>query len=144
LDTGEVNLETAATLIENKNDISSSSNNNTKNETEKRFFYEGATVSKWFGPDWRVLIIGAGQLPRYTAEFLLALDYDVLVCDPRPGFTEAWQVADVPVLNMSPDDAVLAYATDANSAVLALKSVWILAVIPQLKSRFQSWRTLSK
>ncbi len=84
------------------------------------FYYDGNTVSKVFGPSWRVLIIGAGQLSRYTAEFALALDYEVLVCDPRPGFKEAWRVPDVPVLPMSPDDAVLQYATDANSAVLAL------------------------
>lgn len=88
--------------------------------THDRFHYDGNTVSKVFGPSWRMLIIGAGQLSRYTAEFALALDYDVLVCDPRPGFKEAWQVPNVPVLDMSPDDAVLQYATDANSAVLAL------------------------
>ncbi|MFK8075735.1 MAG: XdhC family protein [Granulosicoccus sp.] len=85
-----------------------------------RFEYNGSVVTKVFGPDWRILIIGAGQLSRYTAEFALALDYDVLVCDPRPGFKQAWQVADIPVLDMSPDDAVLAHATDSNAAVLAL------------------------
>lgn len=85
-----------------------------------RFEYSGSIVSKVFGPDWRILIIGAGQLSRYTAEFALALDYDVLVCDPRPGFKQAWQVANIPVLDMSPDDAVLAHANDANAAVLAL------------------------
>lgn len=85
-----------------------------------RFHFNGATVSKVFGADWRVLIIGAGQLSRCTAEFAMALDYEVLVCDPRPGFKEAWKVPNVAVLDLSPDDAVIQYATDANSAVLAL------------------------
>lgn len=84
------------------------------------FSYDGNTVKKVFGPGWRVLLIGSGQLSRYTAEFALALDFEVVVCDPRPGFAEAWQVAGVPVIDMSPDDAVLAYATDSKSAVLAL------------------------
>lgn len=107
LDTGHVDLQHI--------DI-----NTAGNIANSRFHYQDATVSKVFGPDWRILIIGAGQLSRYTAEFALALDYDVLVCDPRPGFKQAWQVANVPVLDMSPDDAVIAHAADANSAVLAL------------------------
>jgi len=88
--------------------------------SDNRFYYNSTSVSKVFGPSWRILLIGAGQLSRYTAEFAMALDYEVLVCDPRPGFKEAWQVEHVPVLDMSPDDAVIQYATDANSAVLAL------------------------
>ncbi len=84
------------------------------------FSYDGRTVKKVFGPDWRILIIGCGQLSRYTAEFALALDYEVIVCEPRPGFKEAWSVEGVTLIDLSPDDAVLAYATDAKSAVLAL------------------------
>ena len=91
-----------------------------KADSDSRFSYSGSALSKVFGADWRILIIGAGQLSRYTAEFAMALDYDVLVCDPRPGFKEAWMVPGVPVLDLSPDDAVVQYATDASSAVLAL------------------------
>lgn len=107
-----VNLDTGQAQLQRFNDSATAPDN--------RFEFTGSTVSKVFGPDWRILIIGAGQLSRYTAEFALALDYDVLVCDPRPGFKQAWQVANVPVLDMSPDDAVLAHATDSNAAVLAL------------------------
>lgn len=108
------------------------------NSTDLRFKYDGSIVSKVFGPDWRILIIGAGQLSRYTAEFALALDYDVIVCDPRPGFKQAWRVDNVPVLDMSPDDAVVQYATDANSAVLALThdpNVDDLALLEALPSK---------
>ncbi len=107
LDTGDVNLQPVELTAHNTG-------------SEERFQYHDQMVNKVFGPDWRILIIGAGQLSRYTAEFALALDYEVLVCDPRPGFKQAWKVPNVPVLDMSPDDAVIEYATDANSAVLAL------------------------
>lgn len=107
LTSGEISLEP---LMNSNDDL----------PTQERFHYDGKSVSKIFGPSWRILIIGAGQLSRYTAEFALALDYDVMVCDPRPGFKDAWQVSGVPVLDMSPDDAVTQYATDAHSAVLAL------------------------
>ena len=35
------------------------------------------------GPACRLLIIGAGQLPRYLAAMARMLDYRVTVCDPR-------------------------------------------------------------
>ncbi len=84
------------------------------------FSYDGKTLKQFFGPGWRVLLIGAGQLSRFTAEFALALDFEVIVCDPRPEFRAGWQVTGANVIDLSPDDAVLQYATDANSAVLAL------------------------
>ena len=107
LNTGDVKLETLNTQERGLN-------------ADQRFQYDGNKVVKVFGPHWRILIIGTGQLSRYTAEFAMALDYEVLVCEPRQGFKEAWKVTNVPVLDMSPDEAVLQYATDPNSAVLAL------------------------
>ena len=85
-----------------------------------RFEFDGKQLTKVFGPDWRLLLIGAGQLSRFTAEFALALDYEVIVCDPRPGFREAWSVEGTTLVDLSPDDAVLRYAVDQYSAVLAL------------------------
>ncbi len=43
------------------------------------------------GPRLRLLIIGAGQLSRYLAEMALALDYQVIVCDPRRSMRMAGQ-----------------------------------------------------
>jgi xanthine dehydrogenase accessory factor len=82
--------------------------------------YTETSLAKTFGPDYRLLLIGAGQLSRYTAQFAMALDYKVLVCDPRPGFQEAWQVPEIPVMTLSPDDAVLQFASDSSAAVVAL------------------------
>jgi len=84
------------------------------------FSYDGEVLQKIFGPTWRLLLIGAGQLSRYTAEFALALDYEVFVCEPREHFRDAWQVPNTTLLPDMPDDAVLAHANDAQSAVLAL------------------------
>jgi xanthine dehydrogenase accessory factor len=36
-----------------------------------------------YGPRWRLLIIGAGQLSRFLAQIALGMDYRVTVCDPR-------------------------------------------------------------
>ncbi len=38
-----------------------------------------------FGPRWRLLVIGAGQLTHYVAQMALALDYAVTICDPARG-----------------------------------------------------------
>lgn len=110
----------------------------TPTKADEAFFYDGKTLGKVFGPDWRLLLIGAGQLSRFTAEFALALDYDVIVCEPRPGFRDAWAVKDTTVVDMSPDEAVLRYATDTHSAVLALThdpNVDDLALMEALPSR---------
>ncbi len=85
-----------------------------------QFAWDGENLCQVFGPSWRLLVIGAGQLSRFTAEFALAIDFDVLVVEPREQFREAWNNPMVPVIPDSPDDAVLAYANDPNSAVLAL------------------------
>ena len=75
-----------------------------------------------FGPDWRLLLIGAGELSRFTAEFALALDYEVLVCEPRTHFRSAWTVSGTQLLEAAcmPDEAVQREASDARSMVLAL------------------------
>jgi len=84
------------------------------------FSWNGQRLIQVYGPEWRLLLIGAGQLSRYTAEFALALDFEVIVCEPRPEFREAWQVPNTTVVDRSPDEAVLEHANDSQSAVLAL------------------------
>ncbi len=84
------------------------------------FYYDGETLSKPFGPNWRMLLIGAGQLSRYVAQFALALDYEVIVCDPREEYGRSWQVAGTRLDTRMPDDAVEALATGHRSVVMAL------------------------
>jgi xanthine dehydrogenase accessory factor len=49
-----------------------------------------------------------------------ALDYEVIVCDPREEYAATWQVAEAVLDTRSPDDAVRVLARDARSAVIAL------------------------
>lgn len=72
------------------------------------------------GPQWRLLIIGAGHPSRYVAQMARALEYQVVVCDPREEFRTAWMVDDVQVVHAMPDDLVLSMGIDQRCAVLAL------------------------
>lgn len=45
--------------------------------------FDGSTLTTVFGPKWRLLLIGAGQLSQAVAQMAVMLDFDVLVCDPR-------------------------------------------------------------
>lgn len=84
------------------------------------FSYNGSQLTKVFGPGWRMLLIGAGQLSRYVAQFSVALDYEVIVCEPREEFASSFDIPGVTVTSVLPDEAVLKYATDHHSVVLAL------------------------
>jgi xanthine dehydrogenase accessory factor len=47
------------------------------------FAFDGKQLRALFGPRWRMLVIGAGQLSRALAAMALGLDFEVTVCDPR-------------------------------------------------------------
>ena len=84
------------------------------------FAWDGRRLVRPFGPDWRVLLVGAGELSRHVARIALMLDFEVVISEPRAPFRAAMDVAGVTVLDTLPDEAVLARARDAHSAVLAL------------------------
>jgi len=72
------------------------------------------------GPRWRLILIGAGQVSRYLAEMALALDYEVVVCEPREAYRREWRLAGAVLRGDMPDDAVLSLAPDPNTAIVAL------------------------
>jgi xanthine dehydrogenase accessory factor len=72
------------------------------------------------GPRWRLLIIGAGQLSRFVAQIAMAMDYHVIVCDPREEYRNGWSVPGAQVVHAMPDDIVLEMRLDHCCAVLAL------------------------
>ena len=84
------------------------------------FLYDGTRIRKVFGPGWRMLLIGGGQLSRYVAQFAQALDYDVIVCEPRAEYAGSFNVPGCTLVSSLPDEAVLEHATDHHSVVLAL------------------------
>jgi xanthine dehydrogenase accessory factor len=82
-------------------------------------FVDG-NVRHVFGPRYRLLLIGAGQLSQTISELAVAMDYQVYVCDPRRELLANWGGADVQLIGGMPDDAVRNYAADNDSIVLTL------------------------
>jgi len=90
-----------------------------------------------FGPRWRLLVIGAGQLTHYVAQMALALDYAVTICDPREEYADGWLVPGTELVRTMPDDTVLAFKPDRHTAIVALThdpKLDDLALIEALKS----------
>jgi len=73
-----------------------------------------------FGPEFRMLLIGAGQLTEYLATMALFCGFAVTVCDPREEYRGAWSVPGAKVLADMPDDVVTAFKPDRRSCVVAL------------------------
>jgi xanthine dehydrogenase accessory factor len=83
--------------------------------------FDGRRLSRVFGPRWRLLVIGAGQITRFLADMAGALDYEVLVCEPREEYRASWQDDGATrLLAGMPDDMVRELATDGRSLVVAL------------------------
>ena len=87
---------------------------------EQDFVYTNIYVRKIFGPQWNMLLIGAGHLSQYVSQMALMLGYNVTVCDPREEYANSWQVEGTALTTLMPDDAVLKYAQQARSIVIAL------------------------
>src|SRR3954466_7458623 len=73
-----------------------------------------------FGPEYRMLLIGAGQLTEYLATMARFSGFAVTVCDPREEYRGAWSVPGVTVVSDMPDDVVTAFQPDRRSCVVAL------------------------
>jgi xanthine dehydrogenase accessory factor len=84
------------------------------------FVFDGETLTTVHGPRWRMLIIGAGQTSGYLARMAQALDYQVIVCDPREEMRHTWDVPDTTLTSEMPDDAVLALQVDGSTVIIAL------------------------
>jgi xanthine dehydrogenase accessory factor len=99
--------------------------------------FDGKRLVTVHGPRWRLLVIGAGQLSRYLAQMAQALDYEVIVCDPREEYARAWDVAGARLDRGMPDDVVVGLDLDAHSAVVAVThdpKLDDLALLEALKS----------
>ncbi len=84
------------------------------------FAFDGAQLTALFGPRWRLLIIGAGQLSRAVAQMALALDFEVICCDPREEYNLTWDVPGTTFSKAMPDDLVIELQLDPHSAVVAV------------------------
>jgi xanthine dehydrogenase accessory factor len=84
------------------------------------FAFDGSRLTALFGPRWRLLIIGAGQLSRAVAQMALALDFEVICCDPRDEYNLTWDIPGTTFSKAMPDDLVLELQLDPHSAVVAV------------------------
>jgi xanthine dehydrogenase accessory factor len=84
------------------------------------FSFDGRTLRAVFGPRWRLLIIGAGQLSRVLAQMALPLDFEVTCCDPREEYHLTWDVPGTLFTKGMPDDVATEMQLDPHSAVVAV------------------------
>jgi xanthine dehydrogenase accessory factor len=82
--------------------------------------FDERALTTVFGPRWRLLLIGAGQLSQAVAGMARMLDFEVLVCDPREEYSATLDVAGVQLVPGMPDDVVRELLPDAHTAIVAL------------------------
>jgi len=73
-----------------------------------------------FGPEYRMLLIGAGQLAEYLATMAKFCGFAVTLCDPRTEYRTGWTLPGVTITTEMPDDAVTAFKPDRRTCVVAL------------------------
>lgn len=73
-----------------------------------------------FGSRVSLLLIGATYISRYIVEMAPALDFNVIVCEPRPEYVESWPLSNIEVKTMKPEDMVQEYVQDEYYAIVAL------------------------
>lgn len=79
-----------------------------------------AELTNTFGPEYRMLLIGAGQLAEYLATMAQFSGFAVTLCDPRIEYRSTWSLPGVTLTTEMPDDAVTAFGPDRRSCVVAL------------------------
>lgn len=89
-------------------------------------------------PEFRLLLVGAGEVARYVGEFARAADFSVILCEPRSRFSEGWVHTGLPLVEALPDDLVSRSFNDPWAGVLALAHdprVDDMALLAALNSR---------
>ncbi|MCB5364135.1 XdhC family protein [Pusillimonas sp. CC-YST705] len=77
-------------------------------------------LTNTFGPEYRMLLIGAGQLAEYLASMALSTGFSVVVCDPRVEYRGAWSVPGAKVVSEMPDDVVREFRPDLRTCIITL------------------------
>ncbi len=81
---------------------------------------DGTHMVNTFGPRYRMLLIGGGQLSEYLATMALFSGFEVAVCEPREEVRQGWRAAGATFVAGMPDDAVIAFRPDRRSVVIAV------------------------
>jgi len=73
-----------------------------------------------FGPEFRMLLIGAGPLTECLATMAIFCGFAVTVCDPREEYRGSWALVGAAMRTEMPDDVVLDMRPDRRTCVVAL------------------------
>ncbi len=88
--------------------------------SEQSTFFKDGVLTSIYGPRFRLILIGAGQLSHLLANIALSLDFAVTVCDPREEYADSWNVPNTILRRDMPDDVVMEMQPDARTAVITL------------------------
>jgi xanthine dehydrogenase accessory factor len=66
------------------------------------------------------VLIGAGQMTQYLAQMARALDYEVIVCDPRDEYATGFAIEGATLSRQMPDDLIADIKPDGHTAIIAL------------------------
>ena len=82
--------------------------------------FDGRVMRAIYGPRWRLVVVGAGQLSQYVATLAIGADYEVTVVDPREEFAAGFDVAGVRFERGMPDDVIVEMGIDSHTAIVTL------------------------
>jgi xanthine dehydrogenase accessory factor len=82
--------------------------------------FDGRLMRAVYGPRWRLVVVGAGQLSQYVATMAIGADYEVIVVDPREEFAAGFGIDGVRCERGMPDDVILELGIDSHTAIVAL------------------------
>ncbi|MFT0546778.1 XdhC family protein [Allopusillimonas ginsengisoli] len=85
-----------------------------------KLHFDGISMRSVYGPRWRLVLIGAGELSQCVAQIAMGADYDVVIIDPREEFLDGFSIPGVRLIKGMPDDILLELDIDAHSAIVAL------------------------
>ena len=110
----------AGRLVRRRTDIKTGAVSLSPTATPEALVINEDELINTFGPEYRMLIIGAGQMSEYLATMALFNGFSVTICDPRQEYSGSWSVRDALVTAEMPDDVVLSFKPDRRSCVIAL------------------------
>jgi len=81
---------------------------------------EGNLLTQAFGAQWKLLIIGAGELSLRVTEIASSLNFQITICEPRKEYANSWKHTHSILSNEMPDDITRSMAIDPKCAVITL------------------------
>ena len=107
-------------LITRTLDIRSGVSQLVEQPSQSFFSFNDNVLTRQFGPAWQVILIGAGDLSYYVAQILMALNYRLVICDPRREYADTWRLDGTEVSTLMPDDLIRERAIDEHTAIITL------------------------